>query len=80
MSVNNKTAYIYVITDIAIQNRNFEFTMNGFHSYKSLMRLVAINTLLMQLLLPISIAFTPLISLSVRADELDEIMGHVFNV
>ncbi|WP_193588427.1 Ig-like domain-containing protein [Yersinia hibernica] len=38
------------------------------------MRLVAINTLLMQLLLPISIAFTPLISLSVRADELDEIM------
>ncbi|QHB32691.1 hypothetical protein F0T03_11245 [Yersinia canariae] len=74
ISVNNKTACIYAITDIAIQNRNFEFTMNGFHSNKSLMRAIAINTLLMQLLLPISIAFTPLISLSVRADELDEIM------
>lgn len=74
MSVNNKTAYISAVTDIAIQNRNFEFTMNGFHSNKLLMRAVAINTLLMQLLLPISIAFTPLISLSVRADELDEIM------
>ncbi|MDN0105482.1 Ig-like domain-containing protein [Yersinia rochesterensis] len=74
MSVNNKTAYISAVTDIAIQNRNFEFTMNGFHSNKLLMRAVAINTLLMQLLLPISMAFTPLISLSVRADELDEIM------
>ncbi|MGT3355197.1 inverse autotransporter beta domain-containing protein [Yersinia enterocolitica] len=74
MSVNNKTAYISAVTDIAIQNRNFEFTMNGFHSNKLLMRVVAINTLLMQLLLPISIAFTPLISLTVRADELDEIM------
>ncbi len=75
MSVNNKTACIYAVTDIAIQNRNFEFTMNGFHSNKSLMRVVAINTLLMQLLLPITIAFTPLISLSARADELDEIMA-----
>ncbi|PHZ35684.1 hypothetical protein CS536_12040 [Yersinia kristensenii] len=74
MSVNNKTAYISAVTDIAIQNRNFEFNMNGFHSNKLLMRAVAINTLLMQLLLPISIAFTPLISLSVRADELDEMM------
>ncbi len=74
MSVNNKTAYISAVTDIAIQNRNFEFTLNGFHSNKLLMRAVAINTLLMQLLLPISMAFTPLISLSVRADELDEIM------
>ena len=39
------------------------------------MRAVAINTLLMQLLLPITIAFTPLISLSVQADELDEVMA-----
>ncbi|CNJ04137.1 Ig-like domain-containing protein [Yersinia frederiksenii] len=75
ISVNNKTARICAVTDIAIQNRNFESTMNGFHSNKSLMRVVAINTLLMQLLLPITIAFTPLISLSVRADEIDEIMA-----
>ncbi|CQJ00162.1 inverse autotransporter beta-barrel domain-containing protein [Yersinia massiliensis] len=49
--------------------------MNGFYSYKSFMRVVAFNTLLVQLMLPIVIAFSPLISSSVRANELDEQMA-----
>ncbi|WP_314190049.1 hypothetical protein, partial [Yersinia massiliensis] len=49
--------------------------MTGFYSYKSFMRVVAFNTLLVQLMLPIVIAFSPLISSSVRANELDEQMA-----
>uniref|UniRef100_UPI001643EE61 Ig-like domain-containing protein n=1 Tax=Yersinia frederiksenii TaxID=29484 RepID=UPI001643EE61 len=51
--------------------------MNGFYSYKSFMRMVALNTLLVQLMLPIVIAFTPLISASARANELDEQMARM---
>ncbi|PVZ79426.1 hypothetical protein C9426_33695, partial [Serratia sp. S1B] len=51
--------------------------MNGFYYNKFLMRFTALTTLLMQLLLPIFIAFTPLISLSVRADGLDEAMSNM---
>ncbi|WP_145542188.1 Ig-like domain-containing protein [Yersinia alsatica] len=51
--------------------------MNGFYSYKSFMRMVALNTLLVQLMLPLVIAFTPLISASARANELDEQMARM---